>query len=101
MKEEKKTKLKKILKCTGIALGGAGIMYLVCKYLPDPVEKDENCTEYERGYHNALVDMVDYCEKNGESVVIERRDSQDKPYLVANLVSEKPENAVDYPYLMF
>jgi len=101
MKEEKKTKLKKILKCTGIALGSAGIMYLICKYLPDPVEKDEKSAEYERGYHNALVDMVDYCEKNGKSVVIERRDSQDKPYLVANLVSEKPENAVDYPYLMF
>ena len=122
MTTEKKAKLKKVAKYTGIGIGAAVLGYLGFKYITsdsgpsEEVQKlcDDTCEqissnmekEYDRGYNESIVDMINYCRENGKSIVATGStkgpgEENAECWLVAELFNEKPDLPdilVDDPY---
>lgn len=116
MKKETKEKIKKALKYTGIGFGIGAFAFLGYKYIKNddgPSEETLKLTDeyikqmekekelaYDKGAHDEITRMMMYCLENGKSIVAtSSKKSFDKDdaqcWLVAELVTEKPEGLED------
>ena len=116
MKKETKEKIKKALKYTGIGLGIGAFAFLGYKYIKNddgPSEETLKITDeyikqmekekelaYDKGGHDEITRMMMYCLENGKSIVGTASSISNKPedaqcWLVAELVTEKPEGLED------
>jgi len=109
-KESKWEKFKRGFKkalpwiCCGVtAIGGAVIMHEIDKAKVKDISKDleeswmkEKEIAYNKGGHDELTNMIDYCRENGKSIVATTSskgfgEENAEEWLIAELVTEKPD----------